>query len=244
MPEARATEPVPGADDHATSLQSLTRLAIGGAEVSAIELMRRLRQWELQASELLHANLPAGAVDSHPAAAEVQARYALIGLVFELQDHAHRQWGVISRLQRRLLRWLGAALQPILDSPLAAPSRRQIDRLAARGQQEVQRWIERGRSEEQRSRALASLAFDETIDAFLEYLTQNPEVKDLVQSQSTGLANEVLEEARERAVSADHFLESLARSLLRRVPRNRLPEPPPELRQRAITPRPGRDKRA
>jgi hypothetical protein len=100
-----------------------------------------------------------------------------------------------------LSRWLGAALQPILESPLAAPSRRQIDHLAARGQQEVQRWIERGRSEEQRSRAVASLAFDETVDAFLEYLTQNPEVKDLVQSQSTGLANEVLEEARARAVS-------------------------------------------
>jgi hypothetical protein len=134
--------------------------------------------------------------------------------------------------------------QPIINSRLAAPSRHQVNRLAARGQQEVERWIARGRSEEQRGRVVAALAFDETIDAFLEYLTQNPEVKDLVQSQSTGLANEVLEEARERAVSADHFLESLARSLLRRVPRSRLPEPPAELRQSARTHYTRRDKQA
>jgi hypothetical protein len=244
MPEISPSPPTHSPDHRLSDLRSLTRLAIGGVEISVIELMRRLRLWELEASELLQSDAPAPVSNSAPAASEEQARYALIGLVFELQDQTRRRLGLLARLQHRLFQLLGAALQPILDNPLAAPSRRQIDRLAARGQQEVQHWIERGRSEEQRSRAVAALAFDETIDAFLEYLTQNPEVKDLVQSQSSGLANEVLEEARERAVSADHFLESLARSLLRRIPRSRLPEPPPELRQSAMTRQTGRDKRA
>lgn len=244
MSENQPSQANPDPDRRYVDLQSLTRLAIGGAEISIIELLRRLRQWELQASDLLQSSAPATAADSPQSASEEQARYALIGLVFELQDQARRKLGLAARLQRRFVQLVGAFTQPIFNSPLLAPSRRQVDRLAARGQQEVQRWIERGHSEEQRSRAVAALAFDETIDAFLEYLTQNPEVKDLVQSQSTGLANEVLEEARERAVSADHFLESLARSLLRRMPRSRLPEPPPELRQSAMTRAAGRHKRS
>jgi hypothetical protein len=244
MSDIRNSPPEPENHKPLEDVQSLSRLVIGGAEISAIELMRRLRLWELQVAEVLHSGevIPPGspAADSP----NEQARFALIGLVFELQERARQRLGLFSRLRRLAFGLLDASLRPLFNSRLAAPARQRIDHLAARGQQEVSRWVERGRLEEERSRILATLAFDETVDAFLEYLTQNPEVRDLVQSQSTGLANEVLEEARERAVSADHFLESLARSLLRRVPRSRLPEPPPELRQGAKTRHAGRDKRA
>lgn len=91
------------------------------------------------------------------------------------------------------------------------------------------RWVEVGRAEEARSRALARVAFDKTVDQYIEYLTTNPEVQELVQTQSTGLANEVIEEVRERTVSADSLLEGMARSFLRRLPRRALP-PPPTLR--------------
>jgi 16S rRNA A1518/A1519 N6-dimethyltransferase RsmA/KsgA/DIM1 with predicted DNA glycosylase/AP lyase activity len=72
------------------------------------------------------------------------------------------------------------------------------------------------------------------VDGYIDYLTTNPEVQELVQLQSTSLATEVVEEVRERSVSADTFLEGIARSLLRRVPRAFLPEPPPEVRSAAV----------
>ena len=38
---------------------------------------------------------------------------------------------------------------------------------------------------------------------------------------------------RERTVSADNVFEMIARSILRRTPREELPEPPPEVQRRA-----------
>jgi hypothetical protein len=54
---------------------------------------------------------------------------------------------------------------------------------------------------------------------------QNPEVQELVQTQSIGLAEEVVEEVRERTVSADNFVEGIVRAVLRRPSRSQLPYP-------------------
>jgi hypothetical protein len=71
-------------------------------------------------------------------------------------------------------------------------------------------------------------------DQYIEYLNKNPEmVQDLVTGQSTGLASELVEEVRERTVSADNVFEMIARSILRRTPREELPEPPREVQRRA-----------
>jgi len=71
-------------------------------------------------------------------------------------------------------------------------------------------------------------------DNYIEYLNNNPEmVQDLLAGQSTGLASELVEEVRERTVSADNVFEMIARSILRRTPREELPEPPPEVQRRA-----------
>ena len=56
----------------------------------------------------------------------------------------------------------------------------------------------------------------------------------MVQTQSIGLAEEVVEEVRERTVSADNFVEGVVRAVLRRPSRSELPYPPEELRLRAI----------
>jgi len=71
-------------------------------------------------------------------------------------------------------------------------------------------------------------------DGYINYLNKNPEnVQDLLAGQSTGLATELVEEVRERTVSADNVFEMIARSILRRTPREELPEPPPEVQRRA-----------
>ena len=71
-------------------------------------------------------------------------------------------------------------------------------------------------------------------DEYIDYLNKNPEmVQNLLAGQSTGLANELVEEIRERTVSADNVFEMIARSILRRAQREELPEPPPDVQQRA-----------
>jgi hypothetical protein len=191
--------------------------------MSAGALLRRLQTWEAEAAQAL-AEAQGGAPEDGNQSS--QARYALIGLIFELQEDFARSLSLIGRLESLISARVSPWLKPLQTSALLAPSRRRLRRLVARGEMEVSRWARGGRYEEARSQAVAARAFDDVVDAFMEYMATNPELQELVQAQSSGLANEVVEEVRERTVSADAFLEGLARSILRRAPRSEMPEPP------------------
>lgn len=228
------------------SLRSFTRLAVGGVEVGLDELVRLLQIWE---AEIARSPLPTGqeavfGVEAEPkeppqpttsplvAKPTDTLRYALIGLIFETQEQVTAGFQQAGRLERAASYLLDPWIKPlksIYHSRALSPARRRYEGLIGRGEAEMARWVEVGRAEEARSRALARVAFDKTVDQYIEYLTTNPEVQELVQTQSTGLANEVIEEVRERTVSADSLLEGMARSFLRRLPRRALP-PPPTLR--------------
>lgn len=73
-------------------------------------------------------------------------------------------------------------------------------------------------------------------DRYLDYLhDDNPEViQDLIQGQSLGLAGEIMDQVRERTVTADSLVETLTRAILRRTPRSDLPEPPDEIKNLAL----------
>lgn len=206
------------------------------------ELLRLLQVWEAETARLKAEEAARLGESENPegeASQEsnlVRLRYAIIGWLFENEANLVRRTSSLVRSEGPLDRLLRRAMSPLrffTESRLAAPIRGQWERWVARGEQEAARWIALGREEEAHSRMLAQVAFDKTVDEYIEYLTQNPEVKELVQQQSSGLANEVIEEVRERTVSADTFLEGLARSLLRRFPRRELPPPPPEVIARA-----------
>jgi hypothetical protein len=70
-------------------------------------------------------------------------------------------------------------------------------------------------------------------DRYIAYLNEHPEdVQNLVQGQAVGMATEIRDDVRTLTVTGDTFLETLARGLFRRTPREDLPPPPPEVRQR------------
>lgn len=72
-------------------------------------------------------------------------------------------------------------------------------------------------------------------DRYIAYLNEHPEaVQNLVQGQAVGMATEIRDDVRTITVTGDTFLETLARALLRRTPREELPPPPPEVRRRAV----------
>lgn len=71
-------------------------------------------------------------------------------------------------------------------------------------------------------------------DAYIDYLNAHPDaVQNLVSGQSIGIAGQVMDEVRERTVTADSVAEMLARSLLRKKPRSEITEPPAAVQRRA-----------
>jgi hypothetical protein len=70
-------------------------------------------------------------------------------------------------------------------------------------------------------------------DRYIAYLNEHPEnVQNLVQGQAVGMATEVRDDVRTLTVTGDTLLETITRALFRRPPREDLPPPPPEVRQR------------
>jgi hypothetical protein len=256
-------EKAPQKKRNGTWLQSMTRLMIGGVEVGLSKLLTNLQRWDEElknqpamneeaktqdlmeevspetVTEILEGQVIDIEEDIPPAVEDASViHHAMVGLVFEAEDSLLRGIELLDRGSRVISRKSEPWLRPVRNSRLVKPFSQQIDRLAERGENEVKRWIERGRIESVQSRDLVEKAISSTVEHNIEYLTTNPEVQELVQQQSSGLANEILEEVRERTVSADNFLEGVARRVLRRTPRQQLPEPPPEVIKRASTIRP------
>jgi hypothetical protein len=213
----------------------VTRLALGIAANSLEGLIRRTQRWEQQTrrAETAETGAQAGAQPPVERRARLElsdAQYALIGLGFDLQERAAR--GV--ETLRQAGRLAGRATAPFFRLAARAPwmgaARERLERLAARGQDQVDYWEALGRQEEAFSRRLARTATTSTIDRSIDYLTTNPEVQELVEIQSTSLINEFIDEARERAFSADVLIEALVRNALRLPPRDALPGPAPEVR--------------
>jgi hypothetical protein len=234
-----------------STFRSLTRLVIGGVLNSLDGIAGRLTAWERRttapvAPDETSASQEAGLQPASPAAILASpepsagpettadwATYALVGLLIHSQARLEHYAHTTERATQVLGAWGDLLGGPLYRSRWLGPVRRRVDVLAARGQQQVDHWVATGRQETAYSRRLAHAALTERVDNAIEYLTSNDEVQELVQSQSAGLVDEVIEETRERTVSADNFLESVVRSVLRRPPRGHLPEPPPALKARA-----------
>ena len=237
-------------------LRSLTRLTLGSIALIYDGLQNRLKVWEnrsiskspLEDQQLGQENnqaasrrVIAGSVSPKSKSAETDRdllRYAIVGVVFLAEEEISRGISTAGRASNLLVDMLDLWSRPvtslITSSRPVSPVRRAIDHYSEIGRKKVEEWIDVGRQEEIASRELAREAINERIDHAIEYLTANEEVKELVQSQSAGLVDNVIEEARERTVSADNFLEALARSLLRRPQRWELPEPPTAIRSQAL----------
>jgi hypothetical protein len=214
-------------------LKQLTRLVIGGALIGVDGLRRKMGEWEASRQKAAPA-LPSPQGDED---ARQRLRYAVIGAIFALEDQTGRTLQRTGRAMNTLAGLADVVVGPLYRSRWMSPVRSSLDDLEARGQSIVEDWIASGRSEDALSRALAHEAVHERIDNAIEYLTGNEEVQELVQSQSAGLVDGVINEARERTLSADNFIEMVVRSVLRRRPRWELPEPPKTIKEQAPQPR-------
>ncbi len=243
-----------------STTRSIIRLFVGLVETWLYDLFHRMRTWEEQFSEIETgkqspfgeaATLSAKPSDESPyAIVEVDwaendehannvqptnslFRFAALGLMFDAQERIARSSFLLNRAIKVTGRLADLVFAPISNGGWFIPLNDRLKKLVERGEIEVNRWIDIGRSEEVHSRYLALRVQDDVVNSWITYLTANEEIVDLVETQSASLATEVVEELRERTVSADTFLEGVARSVFRRPPRSALPEPPPEIKQRA-----------
>jgi hypothetical protein len=212
-------------------------------------LQNRMKLWEQQASEIEDLSITeptysessmliSGPQDTVPALPEMKISeslgYLMVGLGIKFQERLEDR----IRNAKGLSKFMGNITKPILR-PLSSnrafiPMRNRFDNLVLRGQQEIDQWIESGRRETIQSRALVRTAIHERMNSSIEYLANDPQVEELVSTQSASLIDEMVEEVRERTVSADDFLESIVRSTLKLPLRSELPPPPPELKRHAI----------
>ncbi len=157
----------------------------------------------------------------HPETLFDLARYATIGLLFKSQIYVRQGMSAVGHAGQTAGKIARPVLKPLSAAPIPSFVRIRVRRVISRGKAEIARWIELGRAEEPRSQALAQVALDDTLDIALGIMAENPEVRDLVMQQSSGLAGEVVDEMRERAVSADTLVEAVIHRLFRRP----LPDP-------------------
>lgn len=235
-----ATTPVDPVDPSSPSLiRSLARLAIGGILLSTDEFLRNLTEWETQANKSSpeFGEPPSKDIVTIPVEDESTAevvRYAVIGLAFDAQDRLQSGFKTLNKATRMVGDLARPFINPLSRSRIFKPIRRQYDELAMRGQREVDSWVERGRTEDVQSRTLTQTALSGAVDSSVSFMATNEDIQELVQSQGVSLAGEIIEEIRERTVSADNFLEAVYRTALRRPSRSELPEPPSEVKEQAM----------
>jgi hypothetical protein len=143
-------------------------------------------------------------------------RQALVGLILQSSLTARQQLRAADRLAGKMVSQVSTTLAPLANSRLMQPTRRRAAAMATRGESIVERWIRLGQAEEPQIRRMARFATNDVIDELIRHMSDNPEIRQLVQQQSVGLATEVVGGVRSRTVSADALVERMARSLLRR----------------------------
>jgi hypothetical protein len=231
-------------------LRSLTRLMIGGVGLGIDEFQRHLSNWD---EEYQYSQIQNESSNYHPSSIENKDkvtvipyeeiesdqpsndfRFTIIGLLFETQDKLQSRLQTVSRAGRLINDITAPIVRPFTRSWLIPPLRRRYNALVERGEDELNRWTSLGRSEYIRSRAMAQTAVESTYQETIDTLANDPEIQELIQTQGIGLAGEVVDEFRERSVSADNFLDGFVRAILRRTPRSELPPPPEDVQKSAV----------
>lgn len=160
-------------------------------------------------------------------------RQIFIGMVFDVQNRIQKQLFHLRQIERTSARLVQPLIKPIYHNPLLKPLVRTYEYLAARGQAEIDRWQELGAIEEEKSQQIAQNFTRHTVDESISFLSSNPEIQELIQTHSSSLLSEIVEEIRERAITINTIVEGKIRHVLRLKPRSTIPPPPDEVRARA-----------
>ncbi len=213
--ENGAETAAPAVDDE--TLEAFTRLLVGALVEGSAQFRERLKKWDEATA------VPPGSGETTGSSAAEQLRHTLIGAIFHAEARLKtRQIPLFKRAAGLASRSVSRLTAPVTNSRIGQSANGRLDNLAARGETFVDKWMATGRAEEARGRQLALKAAQESIDEFINHLSQNEELQNLITEQSVSLAAESMNSVRERTVTSDALAERFVRALLRRPPRTTL----------------------
>jgi uncharacterized RDD family membrane protein YckC len=214
-----------------------TRASLGGALIGLDTLTERLEQIEASESAAESDRRDPDSVlvpaeqweEEFGVSTDTAARHLMLGMMVDARQRAGKGRRLLGRLTTVAGDAINFVLRPIGSSSAMSPVRKGFDSAVGRGESQVNHWMALGRVVDARSRSTAELAFEQTADDAMDEIIDNERiqvfVQEIVQAQSLGMIDEIIEELRERGVSTDNFLEKPFRMLLRRPSRNEVPAP-------------------
>jgi hypothetical protein len=206
-----AAATVSPADEETFDATETLLLLLAGALLEGNDaLLARLRRWRAETDNVT----PGDAAAPSPGARSL--RHALLGMLLDSPLALRRQWALTGRFTHTFFALATLPLRPVAGSRLVRSAGRRFNDLVAEGESTVAAWMAAGQAEEPRARALAQRATNDLIDDVIRHLSENPELAEMIQTQSVSLAGEVTDSIRARTVTADTAVERVARALLRR----------------------------
>ena len=161
------------------TVRMMMRLVLGNAVIGREELKRRFQ--EKQSATYIS---PATLNQETPIKSEAdRARYAAIGALANSSDALRRRIAALGRVSNRAFGRLTRTFDPLTNSRLLGPFRRQYQRYSDHGDSLVSEWVAAGRREEYLSRQLAQDTTIEAIEETLDYLPESPKLDELVQQR-------------------------------------------------------------
>lgn len=157
-------------------------------------------------------------------------RLALIGAIFDSGRRISSIRPELPPLARGTLRVLTAALNVIGVPEAMRFARGRLSPIRGVTQERFEELVRIGRMEERHARLLAEVALEDVSDSsigeMVHRVSTSEEVRGVIRTESAGATEEVIDDVRDRAASADDRVEQRTRSILRRSPRP--PETPTE----------------
>ncbi len=142
-----------------------------------------------------------------------QTRYLTLGIAGDARKAAERGLGVLDDVTDTAGRTFWRFAGPVWNSPLMSPVRRPTQRWRLRGEAQVQHWIADGMRQENQSRVIAAASLNNLLQESVTDLTNNAEVQvlvqEVIQSQSTSLITQILQELRQRFISMDIWVQGV-----------------------------------
>ncbi len=214
----------------------LTRMTIGSALIAMDTLAERIENAESEEAdetpelEPLDVLIPMAEWDERfGLSRNKDARYVMLGMMADARSGVRRGESILNRVSTRTAKAINFVFGPVTRSSLFRPVGRRFNSAVSRGEAQVKHWMDLGREEDYHSRRLAQTALNRAADDTMDELVDNPRIElfiqEIIQAQSQGMIDEGIEEVRERAISADLFLERPFRRLLRRPTRDSIPPP-------------------
>jgi hypothetical protein len=194
----------------ASTTEKLMYIILGGLLSVGEKLNNNLEKFD---GESIHYN-SADQVLSYHQDDESQLKYALIGLAVKTPAILEKGAGRIGKIVDASYNFARHLLRPISSNRFMGPVHQKYEEMIQRGDQVINELIDTGRRGEVSSQIYARNVLNNLLEDVVNGLSKRPEIRELVQQQSYGMAQEISDEFQDRAAAADSIVERIVFKLI------------------------------